>query len=196
MSPFCIYICSMKDLIKKIIQEELGGPVDLFFKPSYNANTKKTHGVYFLLDEDQNTMTVYNPQELEDFGKVWANGQRVYRIKEVTIKLPKKFVTRSQTPYEGKEGWFEFEIPYWLYSKEDGLKVKRIDAPKKPVIRDNSVIDKFKDPKYVNAFLGLGMPQEMIQNFILSRYPKPVEKYTPQPMDPDKIFGSDFRRSK
>jgi hypothetical protein len=118
----------------------------------------------------------------------------VYRIKEVTIKLPKKFVTRSQTPYEGKEGWYEFEIPYWLYSKEDGLKVKRIDAPKKPIIKDNNIIDRFKNPKYVNAFLGLGMPQEMIQNFILSKYPKPVEKYTPQPMDPDKIFKSDTRR--
>ena len=71
-----------------------------------------------------------------------------------------------------------------MYSKEDGLKVKRIDAPKKPVIRDNSVIDKFKDPKYVNAFLGLGMPQEMIQNFILSKYPKEVEKYVPQKSEP------------
>lgn len=184
MSPFCIYICTMRDLIKKVIQEELGQQPDLFFKPAYNANTKSLHGVYYLLDEDNNTFTIYNPQELEDFGKEWASGKRSYRIKEVTIKLPKKFVTKSETPYEGKDGWFEFEIPYWLYSKDDGLKVKRIDAPKKPVIRDNSIIDKFNDPKYINAFLGLGMEPDMLQRFILSKYPKEVEKYVPQKSEP------------
>lgn len=184
----------MKDLIKKIVREELERFNNLFFKPSYNANTKKTHGVYFLLDEDENSMTIYNPQEFEDQGKEWASGQRVYRIKEFTIKLPKKFVTRSQSPYDGKKGWYEFEIPYWIYSKEDGLKVKRIDAPKKPIIKDDSIIDKFKDPDYVDAFLGLGLSPETIQNFILSKYPKSVEKYIPQPLDPKNIFKVDKRR--
>ena len=87
----------MRDLIKKVIQEELGQEPDLFFKPAYNANTKSLHGVYYLLDEDGTTFTIYNPQELEDFDKVWASGKRSYKIKEFTIKLPKKFVTRFQS---------------------------------------------------------------------------------------------------
>lgn len=108
-----------------ILNEEIdNNPI---FQTDYDSDKKTIRASYYILDEKPNSFTIVNPVELQNQSAVYADGFVPYNLKLNVINLPK-----SQVSVIGEvNGYTIFEIPYWLYKKNNDLKVTRIPSPMK-----------------------------------------------------------------
>lgn len=153
--------------LKRVVESE--GEVDNFYRGEYNPDSKKLSGYYYLSNEKNDSYQIVNAKELIR-PEVWANGKKVYILKIHEFKLPKKFVDKLEE-HPTKKGYFKFDLPYWLYKKENDLEIKRIptDYKKFKQIYDLETLKKLTDPKVVEALDGLdtdeGLVRQMQMNY-------------------------------
>jgi hypothetical protein len=97
------------------------------FQSDYNADTKSITVAYYVLEEKPNSYKIINPIEIEDKSSIYADSFIPYTLRLKVTDLPK-----SQVKVIGEQdGYTVFEVPYWLYRKNEDLKVKRLDTTQK-----------------------------------------------------------------
>lgn len=101
---------------------EIQMDIDPILQTKYDADSKTIITSYYVLDEKPNSYKVINPIEIEEKSSIYADGFVPYTLILKVTDLPK-----SQVKVLGeKNGYTIFELPYWLYRKNDDLKVRRI----------------------------------------------------------------------
>lgn len=111
----------------KVLNEQWD--IDPILQTEYNGESKTIIASYYVLEEKPNSYKVINPIEIEERSSIYADGFVPYTLLLKVTDLPK-----SQVKVLGeKDGYTIFEIPYWLYRKNEDLKVRRIlTASKRP----------------------------------------------------------------
>jgi hypothetical protein len=109
----------MRDLIKKILKEEL----------VYDETNKTMTGSYKILKDSEHYMVIENLQEFPGHkGKTnigYMDGKMAGTSYRKTIDLPHSQITVGETD---DEGLTSITMPYSLYKKfQDKLKIKKLD---------------------------------------------------------------------
>ena len=126
------------------------------FKSEYKPENKSVLASYYLLDENDKTYKVLNPIEIENKNQVWADGKLVYYIKMPVIILPKSQVYKLG-PESNHEGYFKFQIPYWLFKKQEDLKIQKLNQTKKfSAKNDSDFVKSYDIYDYRTAFESIG----------------------------------------
>jgi hypothetical protein len=117
----------LENIVKWVMEQDT--PTNYLFKSEYIPEDKSIIASYYVLGETDKFWDVLNIVEREDRNSVWADSSKVYRYYPRKSKLPKSQV--QQLEEIGNTGFFVFRIPYWLFKKDPGLEVKRIEGPKR-----------------------------------------------------------------
>lgn len=97
------------------------------FQTDYDSEKKTIRVSYYILEEKPESFRIINPIEIQNSDAVYADDFVPYHIKLNVVDLPK-----SQVSVVGEtDGYTIFEIPYWLYKKNNDLRVRRIPSPMK-----------------------------------------------------------------
>jgi len=108
-----------------ILNEEV--ETDPIFQSDYDSDKKTIRVSYYVLEEKPNSYRIINPVELQNKNSVYADDFIPYHIILNVADLPK-----SQVSVLGEtNGYTIFEIPYWLYKKNNDLRVTRIPSQMK-----------------------------------------------------------------
>jgi len=167
--------------LKKIVENEEKD--NLFYSTEYNPETKKLRSYYYLYGENPDSYQILNIKEIPGKG-VWANGKASYTLLFDKIFVPKKFVNKLDE-HPTKKGYFEFELPYWLYKNEKALNLKRIPTDFKKFSNynlDPSYMKNYTDPKVVEALIGLDTDEDLIRIAQIN-YDRIVNPQTPKQIE-------------
>jgi hypothetical protein len=167
--------------LKKIVENEEKD--NLFYSTEYNPETKKLRSYYYLYGEKPDSYQILNIKEIHGNG-VWANGKASYTLLFDKIFVPKKFVNKLDE-HPTKKGYFEFELPYWLYKNEKALNLKRIPTDFKKFSNynlDPSYMKNYTDPKVVEALIGLDTDEDLIRIAQIN-YDRIVNPQTPKQIE-------------
>jgi hypothetical protein len=163
--------------LRLIIEQAQGG--NPLFKTNYDPETKKLSASYYLIDETDKFWEVINIIEREQKNIEWADGAKSYKFLYKRIRLPK-----SQVLNKGEienTGYHIFEIPYWLFSKQSDLEVKRIEGNKRFANTSQEIFERglpLSDIEMAMKPLGgdLEKLEKVKKNVELLKNPKPTEK--------------------
>jgi hypothetical protein len=163
--------------LRLIIEQAQGG--NPLFKTNYDPETKKLSASYYLIDETDKFWEVINIIEREQKNIEWADGAKSYKFLYKRIRLPK-----SQVLNKGEienTGYHIFEIPYWLFSKQSDLEVKRIEGNKRFANTSQEIFERglpLSDIEMAMKPLGgdLEKLEKVKNNVELLKNPKPIER--------------------
>ena len=167
--------------LKKIVENKEKD--NLFYSTEYNPETKKLRSYYYLYGEKPDSYQILNIKEIPGKG-VWANGKASYTLLFDKIFVPKKFVNKLDE-HPTKKGYFEFELPYWLYKNEKALNLKRSPTDFKKFSNynlDPSYMKNYTDPKVVEALIGLDTDEDLIRIAQIN-YDRIVNPQTPKQIE-------------
>ena len=167
--------------LKKIVENKEKD--NLFYSTEYNPETKKLRSYYYLYGEKPDYYQILNIKEIPGKG-VWANCKASYTLLFDKIFVPKKFVNKLDE-HPTKKGYFEFELPYWLYKNEKALNLKRIPTDFKKFSNynlDPSYMKNYTDPKVVEALIGLDTDEDLIRIAQIN-YDRIVNPQTPKQIE-------------
>ena len=126
-----------------------------FYKGVYEPETKSYVGSYLVGEETPKQLEVYNIIEKPDRDAIYASNHVPYSMSLHKIKLPTSQVEiLGDVP--GKDGFKFIRIPYWLFKKDDGLRIQRLNEKKALYLkgrdRTPESLEKLFDPMFEKYF--------------------------------------------
>ena len=126
-----------------------------FYKGVYEPETKSYVGSYLVGEETPKQLEVYNIIEKPDRDAIFASNHVPYSMSLHKAKLPiSQIEILGDVP--GKEGFKFIRIPYWLFKKDDGLRIQRLNEKKALYLkgrdRTPEALEKLFDPMFEKYF--------------------------------------------
>ena len=126
-----------------------------FYKTTYIAEEKAVIGAYYIREEYERSLIVLNIQENLFEDRIMGDGSKVYWISPHMVRLPiSQIEILSDVP--NKENFKYIKIPYWLFKKNSGLEIKRIEGKKMVSFTrgqiNKSFVDKIDDTEVRKYF--------------------------------------------
>jgi hypothetical protein len=126
-----------------------------FYKSKYIEDEKSIICAYYVDKIDDRSITIINLQENEMEDRVSLAGNIFYWVNPVIVRIAtSQLEIISDVP--GKENYKFVKIPYWLYKRNRGLEIKRINKTKNLSYIKSQVnkdfIDKLKDERIFKCF--------------------------------------------
>ena len=126
-----------------------------FYKGVYEPETKSYVGSYLVGEETPKQLEVYNIIEKPDRDAIFVSNHVPYSMSLHKAMLPiSQIEILGDVP--GKEGFKFIRIPYWLFKKDDGLRIQRLNEKKALYLkgrdRTPEALERLFDPMFEKYF--------------------------------------------
>jgi len=101
-----------------------------YFDVNYDAASKSVTCAYFLLEDNNKTIKVLNLVEIADQKGIFADKRVPYTFNPFKVDLPKSQI-EILDEVDDMPGFRWIRLPYWLYKKNESLKINRLSGLKR-----------------------------------------------------------------
>jgi hypothetical protein len=138
-----IYIYLKIIFYKMLIIEDYNDWLDKRKKEYYDKKNRTMVASYKIIDEDQDTITVLNIQEIYSNNRIFMDSKKSYNEIINKVILPKKYIKITKSMFKDE---FKITMPYWLWKKNvNKLKKIMIFPTEKNDFRKYKTIKNFID---------------------------------------------------